>query len=111
MVVVVAMQKERQIDTPSPPRLPLLGLIPPRAGGRTVNDKVDAINGIERDTTNAAGAGNDGTTTGEAIAAALAPVADPAAASHAMDIVYNIGDAINKIGFGLVIYALSRKEA
>jgi bacteriorhodopsin len=27
-----------------------------------------------------------------------------------MDIVYNIGDAINKIGFGLVIYALSRKE-
>lgn len=38
-------------------------------------------------------------------------VADPAAASHAMDIVYNIGDAINKIGFGLVIYALSRKEA
>jgi hypothetical protein len=28
-----------------------------------------------------------------------------------MDIVYNIGDAVNKIGFGLVIYALSRKEA
>jgi len=28
-----------------------------------------------------------------------------------MDIIYNIGDAINKIGFGLVIYALSRKEA
>jgi sensory rhodopsin len=28
-----------------------------------------------------------------------------------MDIVYNIGDAINKIGFGLVIYALSRKAA
>ena len=27
-----------------------------------------------------------------------------------MDIVYNIGDAINKIGFGLVIYALSRNE-
>jgi hypothetical protein len=25
-----------------------------------------------------------------------------------MDIVYNIADAINKIGFGLVIYALSR---
>ena len=24
-----------------------------------------------------------------------------------MDIVYNIGDAINKIGFGLVIYALA----
>ncbi len=36
-------------------------------------------------------------------------VADPAAASAAMDIVYNIGDAINKIGFGLVIYVLSRK--
>ena len=28
-----------------------------------------------------------------------------------MDIVYNIGDAVNKIGFGLVIYSLSRKEA
>jgi bacteriorhodopsin len=28
-----------------------------------------------------------------------------------MDIVYNIGDAINKIGFGLVIYSLSRSEA
>lgn len=27
-----------------------------------------------------------------------------------MDIVYNIGDAVNKIGFGLVIYALSRSE-
>jgi len=26
-----------------------------------------------------------------------------------MDIIYNIGDAVNKIGFGLVIYALSRK--
>jgi sensory rhodopsin len=37
-------------------------------------------------------------------------VTDTAAASHAMDIVYNIGDAINKIGFGLVIYLLSRKE-
>jgi len=37
-------------------------------------------------------------------------VSNPAAASHAMDIVYNIGDAVNKIGFGLVIYALSRKE-
>ena len=31
-------------------------------------------------------------------------------ASKAMDIIYNIGDAINKIGFGLVIYALSRNE-
>jgi sensory rhodopsin len=38
-------------------------------------------------------------------------VSDRAAASHAMDIVYNIGDAVNKIGFGLVIYLLSRKEA
>jgi bacteriorhodopsin len=36
------------------------------------------------------------------------PVADTKAALHAMDIVYNIADAINKIGFGLVIYALSR---
>jgi len=27
-----------------------------------------------------------------------------------MDIVYNIADAINKIGFGLVIYTLSRNE-
>jgi sensory rhodopsin len=37
-------------------------------------------------------------------------VTDTAAATHAMDIIYNIGDAVNKIGFGLVIYALSRKE-
>jgi hypothetical protein len=37
-------------------------------------------------------------------------VSDPAVASHYMDIVYNIADAINKIGFGLVIYALSRSE-
>ncbi len=37
-------------------------------------------------------------------------VSDPKAASAAMDIVYNIGDAINKIGFGLVIYILSREE-
>ena len=37
-------------------------------------------------------------------------VADRAAARQAMDIVYNIGDAVNKIGFGLVIYALSRSE-
>jgi hypothetical protein len=37
-------------------------------------------------------------------------VSDPKAALHAMDIVYNIADAINKIGFGLVIYALSRNE-
>jgi sensory rhodopsin len=27
-----------------------------------------------------------------------------------MDIIYNIGDAINKIGFGLVIYALSQSD-
>jgi bacteriorhodopsin len=38
-------------------------------------------------------------------------VSDVAAATHAMDIVYNIGDAVNKIGFGLVIYALSRSES
>lgn len=31
-------------------------------------------------------------------------------ASKVMDIVYNIGDAVNKIGFGLVIYALSRAD-
>lgn len=37
-------------------------------------------------------------------------VSDPAAASKAMDIVYNIADAVNKIGFGLVIYSLSRTE-
>jgi bacteriorhodopsin len=27
-----------------------------------------------------------------------------------LDIVYNIGDAINKIGFGLVIYALAQSD-
>ena len=27
-----------------------------------------------------------------------------------MDVVYNIGDAVNKIGFGLVIYALAKKD-
>ena len=37
-------------------------------------------------------------------------VTDPAVAHKAMDIVYNIADAINKIGFGLVIYSLSRTE-
>ena len=37
-------------------------------------------------------------------------VNDPIAASHSMDIVYNIADAINKIGFGLVIYVLSRSD-
>jgi sensory rhodopsin len=35
---------------------------------------------------------------------------DAGSANNAMDIVYNIADAINKIGFGLVIYALSRSE-
>jgi bacteriorhodopsin len=34
----------------------------------------------------------------------------PALQGLSMDIVYNLGDAINKIGFGLVIYALSRSE-
>lgn len=38
-------------------------------------------------------------------------VSDRAAASAAMDIVYNIGDAVNKIGFGLVIYSLTRKSS
>jgi hypothetical protein len=27
-----------------------------------------------------------------------------------LDIVYNIGDAINKIGFGLVIYVLAQSD-
>ena len=37
-------------------------------------------------------------------------VSDKVAAHKYMDIVYNIADAINKIGFGLVIYALSRTD-
>ena len=37
-------------------------------------------------------------------------VADAQAAQASMDVVYNIGDAINKIGFGLVIYALAVKD-
>jgi len=37
-------------------------------------------------------------------------VSDVAAAQHYMDIVYNIGDAVNKIGFGLVIYSLAQSE-
>lgn len=37
-------------------------------------------------------------------------VSNPEAAAHSMDIAYNIADAINKIGFGLVIYALSRSS-
>jgi hypothetical protein len=28
-----------------------------------------------------------------------------------MNVVYNIGDAINKIGFGLVVYAAAVKES
>jgi hypothetical protein len=34
-------------------------------------------------------------------------VSDSTAASAYMDVVYNIGDAVNKIGFGLVIYSLA----
>jgi bacteriorhodopsin len=34
----------------------------------------------------------------------------PALQGLSMDVIYNIGDAINKIGFGLVIYALSRSS-
>ncbi len=30
--------------------------------------------------------------------------------AKSMDVIYNIGDAINKIGFGLVIYVLSRSD-
>jgi sensory rhodopsin len=37
-------------------------------------------------------------------------VTDPKSAMKMMDIAYNIADAINKIGFGLVIYSLSRNE-
>jgi bacteriorhodopsin len=37
-------------------------------------------------------------------------VSDTEAALRAMDIVYNIADAINKIGFGLVIYALAQSD-
>jgi bacteriorhodopsin len=40
----------------------------------------------------------------------LTLVENPADAAKAMDIVYNIADAVNKIGFGLVIYALSRNS-
>ena len=38
-------------------------------------------------------------------------VSDPAKAQQYMDVVYNIGDAINKIGFGLVIYTLAKSES
>jgi sensory rhodopsin len=37
-------------------------------------------------------------------------VSDVDSAMKSMDIVYNVADAINKIGFGLVIYALSRNS-
>ena len=37
-------------------------------------------------------------------------VSDATTALKAMDLVYNIADAINKIGFGLVIYSLSRNS-
>ena len=37
-------------------------------------------------------------------------IKDQVSARHYMDIVYNIADAINKIGFGLVIYSLSRSS-
>jgi hypothetical protein len=35
---------------------------------------------------------------------------DAGSANSAMDIVYSMADTINKIGFGLVIYALSRSD-
>jgi bacteriorhodopsin len=38
-------------------------------------------------------------------------VSDPVKAAQYMDVVYNIGDAINKIGFGLVIYTLAKSES
>jgi hypothetical protein len=28
-----------------------------------------------------------------------------------MEVIYNIGDAVNKIGFGLVVYGLAVKES
>jgi sensory rhodopsin len=37
-------------------------------------------------------------------------VSSPESGEAAMDIVYNIADAVNKIGFGLVIYSLSRNS-
>jgi uncharacterized membrane protein len=30
--------------------------------------------------------------------------------TRVMDVIYNIGDAVNKIGFGLVIYALTQAD-
>ncbi|MBM3176675.1 MAG: bacteriorhodopsin [Bacteroidetes bacterium] len=38
------------------------------------------------------------------------PASDLGIGGLNMDIIYNIGDAVNKIGFGLVIYTLSRKD-
>ena len=38
-------------------------------------------------------------------------VSDAAKAQQYMDVVYNIGDAINKIGFELVIYSLAKSES
>ncbi|MDJ0366566.1 bacteriorhodopsin [Hymenobacter sp. H14-R3] len=31
--------------------------------------------------------------------------------AHSLDLIYNIGDAINKIGFGLVVYGIARSES
>ena len=28
-----------------------------------------------------------------------------------MEVIYNLGDAVNKIGFGLVVYSLAVKES
>ena len=38
-------------------------------------------------------------------------VADASVAANYMDVIYNIGDAVNKIGFGLVIYSLAASES
>jgi bacteriorhodopsin len=38
-------------------------------------------------------------------------VSNPKDAAVAMDIVYNIADAVNKIGFGLVIYTLAKSDS
>jgi hypothetical protein len=37
----------------------------------------------------------------------LAPVLDPSS----IDLIYNLADAINKIGFGLVIYSVAVAES
>jgi bacteriorhodopsin len=41
----------------------------------------------------------------------LTLVDDIDSAQMAMNVVYNIGDAVNKIGFGLVIFALATKPS